>query len=141
MNTNKFRAWDKNYKCFVTFPSVFLDCDGVAVRFAPIYQRLPDVVIQKFSGLLINGKEIFEGDIIKFNGKLGTVVLHDGAFQLRGPFEPNYTSPAGNNVYYWLVNCLSIETDDSTIEQPTLVGNIFENSSLFFPKDPLIGEW
>ncbi|WP_029185815.1 YopX family protein [Streptococcus suis] len=65
----KFRFWDKGYKIWLTPDSVWLDdegsfrgVDGVN-RFEPIGQ---DLIVMQSTGLLdVNGKEIFEGDVVK----------------------------------------------------------------------------
>jgi uncharacterized phage protein (TIGR01671 family) len=128
----KFRVWDKCRKKYNEDSYGKNELISVALGFnSDVCVSKNDLILQQYTGLLDkNGKEIYEGDIIKFCGKYGVAVFRDGCFQLKGKFEPAYRNTKDGNVYRLLINSLSIETDDNSIEQPFLAGNIFENPEL-----------
>ncbi len=89
----KFRIWDREYKRWAN-PALFaLDANGEltwTTRFNPPPKSKEDLVIQQSTGFKDkNGKEIFEGDRVRYkyrynHDKEGTdesaVILWDGAF-------------------------------------------------------------
>ena len=105
MREFKFRVWDKtNEKMFTAMISFNLDdgvhsCTFISNYGDEITSDIKDLVIMQFTGLLDkNGKEIYEGDILKSSGEiklqlsefpkeiyspyweLSEVVFHKGAF-------------------------------------------------------------
>lgn len=81
----KFRAWDKENKQFVrNIDGVSMD--GLILDLAcgeqGIVNRSRDIELMQFTGILDkNGKEIYEGDIIKrINGQILKVEFEPGQF-------------------------------------------------------------
>jgi len=133
MEQIKFRAWDKTSKIMLDVVSVVF-IGGVTDQ--KIVMQTPDkpheqwnsfrdqVEIMQFTGLLDkNGKEIFEGDIIKTNEGLRFVVEDSGGFGTEN--KEDYGKD-------WL-NVSSFEWLIETIENKggvEVIGNVFENSDL-----------
>ena len=126
MKKLKFRIWDKQRNCFTT---------SIEHKYCTRYLSIGllggleahdeygdeididenDFVIQQFTGMIDkNGKDIFEGDILKFvNGKLSKVVFMCGGFCVVG-FDGHLASD-----YLW-----------EWTESYEVIGNIFENPEL-----------
>ena len=114
----KFRAWDEKNKMWIIKSLEDLlqwSADGN-------YQNrdMEFVVWEQYTGLLDkNGKEIFEGDIVKIAGHTDNdvVIFKDGAFCIEG-----WTNTLAELMTDWSSNI-----DPTTIE---VIGNIRENPEL-----------
>lgn len=108
MREIKFRAWDKRFKT--------IDFGGGDLLLRINSEDFSEP--QQFTGLLDkNGKEIYEGDIVKFNVMEG----REG--------EPAYYNQIGE---VKILNPLRLEIGGfiSHYQEIEVIGNVFENSDL-----------
>lgn len=126
MRELKFRAWDTEAKCYVELNNLRGER---SIYFSPydlraIHPEVRDrVVLEQYTGLKDkNGKEIYEGDIVKFENRNYKVVFDDyGQFCLE------------NRSYHWLENGYSFNSVSIWNKNEILVeviGNIHENPEL-----------
>jgi len=123
MRTLKFRAWSNHgkkfyYRVCVGDTSTDDPCSIVWVSDEINWANFDKHcgVIQQFTGLLDkNGKEIYEGDLVKFSEE-------------DKPFEVRYCVDS-EGVYYGLIDSENSDTGYSlsTDKDLEVVGNIFEN--------------
>jgi len=124
MRKIKFRAWDKQWKRMSAPMELFKNGQsffffkGFGTR-APTHESL---IVMEYIGLKTEGKEIYEGDVVKTNedweifgfqaGETNEVIFASGGFRLK-PKNKNATG-------FWLEegDCMEV------------VGNIYENPEL-----------
>lgn len=64
---NNFRVWDNKYKFFYDLKSILLAPDGDVYSDTPVgLRKLSDVTVQRYSEIKCHDKEVYEGDIIKY---------------------------------------------------------------------------
>lgn len=116
----KFRAWLKKEKCFADYiESVRYYINEIDLCWGGICESdcfdLDDVIIMQSTGLRDkNGKEIFEGDIVRFFDSLYTVFydIKEGCFRLK-PHDDR-----------WVVDYMCNFSSEESFE---VVSNIYEN--------------
>lgn len=115
----KFRAWDKRKKemfydwCIDPDGGWFGDFGDGSEDIALKYYKNGKIEVMQYTGLKdANGKEIYEGDIIRVNGRNMEVFFKDGYFGWGQEHDGKYSfDPFG----------------DEKIE---VIGNIYENPEL-----------
>ena len=119
MRELKFRAWDKKAKEWLNIETVMVYLDGLLAQNInmDIYQiDRNNVELMQYTGLLDKqGKEIYEGDIVKGHDSLEPVRIH-GKVDFN---DASFCIVSGIGSFYrWM---------DYDIE---VIGNIYENSEL-----------
>lgn len=112
----KFRAWIISSKTMINWKQL-LEREDRGFNLVETKDRK----IMQFTGLLDkNGKEIYEGDLVKNErGEIGEIVFNNGSFVSR------YLPP-----YDWD----ALEPCDGLLDRQTVIGNIFENPRLLINK-------
>ena len=121
MREIKFRAWDKKDKLWVA---------GWSIGQAGVQTETSNKVFMQYTGLQDkNGKEIFEGDVVKIedyyeNIRIGIIVFDSGTYKLQNLGQNFYYQFGSDGEYDWE----SIENvDEDNIE---IIGNLYENPEL-----------
>jgi uncharacterized phage protein (TIGR01671 family) len=121
----KFRAWDIFNKAWCKYHNLFKQ-ENICFKHVNCLRNSdnPDCAVMQFTGLLDkNGKEIFEGDVIKIKCN-GDIIIGDVFYnQSRCCYMINH--PAGYNGSFGL-HTLTIEICDEF----NIVGNLYENPEL-----------
>ena len=114
MRTLKFRAWDIDHKQFIHF-----DLNDPDAELFGRHGILADTVIepwQQFTGLTDSkGKEIYEGDIIKYFNRYG---------------EKQKINPVVFDLGMFCINDDDIYVKLSQANRVEVIGNIYENPEL-----------
>lgn len=126
MRETNFRAWVKRDKRILPVKSIIFETNRVSVRLRErfwISTEFNKIELMESTGLKDkNGKEVFEGDIVKVPddydkfgrnaGEILKVAFDSGCFRLKRP------NSKGRGFYF---------EDDNTVE---IIGNIYENPEL-----------
>jgi len=121
MREIKFRMWNPNTKVMVDLKKITpfalhpdLERDHLDGLFIPFRENMP---LMQFTGLHDkNGKEIWEGDIVKtINEEIGKVVFSIGAFWAE---------------YLWPHNWDPMAPAEIVRSDMKVIGNIYENPEL-----------
>ena len=121
----KFRAWLKNDKEIIDVDEIHwfdgeLDIIGDYITFV---RKADEIELMQSTGLKDkNGKEIFEGDILKSNKYITSVFYERGAYCVKFSRTPNTTVT---------INVISFIEKYKT----KIIGNIYENPELLEVKD------
>lgn len=129
MKELKFRVWDKERETFLN--NVFIGLDGKLYQFSKVtifgiaitYLDSENKNISKFTGLHDkNGKEIFEGDIIKIKDETYRIT-YNGCFS---SFDMTNIDKAKQYKDLYILN--------RDYQKSEIVGNIYQNRELLYNK-------
>jgi len=117
MREIKFRIWLKN-KEEMDYNDCFIRASGNPVIWGGDEQEKDSYVLMQYTGLKDkNGKEIYEGDIVKTDKEYKDIIIwEDGSFFLKS------TDKDYDNEYLW-------EYIPKRLE---VIGNVYENKDLIY---------
>lgn len=125
MRDIKFRAWDKDAKEMLSHEQINqLDKDGIVHLMDIIKPNNNDgITIMQFTGLHDkNGKEIYEGDIIKWGQIVRMVVFKDGSFRTVKSNGSN--SKTSGNLHSRKIHFFKMEVIGNIYEHPELLTSL-----------------
>lgn len=133
-----FRAWDKkNNKMLVTYGDEGY-CDQDSIYDTPwgtfcyaVAQMVgcEDYILMQSTGLEDkNGREIFEGDIVKISEVLGKVDFITDIYFDRGAFR--YRHDDGSGSVLEMLSTSKVKGYESITQDIEVIGNIYENPEL-----------
>ncbi len=113
MNKLKFRAWNKIEKVMYNWKD---QCDMIldAIPIDMGDEWTEQCIVMQCTGTKDkNGKEIYEGDIVDFNGTIDSIVWHEADAGFVGAKHTN------RFIFHW---CDSIKVIGNIYENPELIG-------------------
>lgn len=122
----KFRCWDNQLNEWIRPNSIVISLDGEVIHYDKFGRKHLDYVIQQYSGMVDkNGREIFEGDIVRGHHlrQVEVVVRRGCGFGIMENVDDHRTF--GKFVCF--------DDDFQNSQSWEIVGNIFENSDLLIP--------
>ena len=134
MRELKFRAWDKRYKrmsqpfgiggdisCLVYFPEENGKLDSILIEVVACEKER--FVIMQYTGLKdLEGREIYEGDIIGENKEVFGIVVWDKANARFAVKFDNYVDASRMSIYDWM--------EHWKYRNWRVIGNIYQNPEI-----------
>ena len=129
MREIKFRAWNPKYSEMVYFDWHDID-DGCCYTGQNPISELEDVPVMQFTGLHDkNGKEIYEGDIVKSHGKYPLTLHTHPKHLMEVVYDCGYFGVRDLGDEHGRVSNVCIVNPDDWLETE-VIGNIWENREL-----------
>jgi uncharacterized phage protein (TIGR01671 family) len=130
MRPIKFRAWEINSDSWAT-DLVYIDSNGdpIAYGLKPMINMKGKIIVSQFTGLHDkNGKEIYEGDIVKYLGKTMIVGFANGHFMIHeGKTVEDIFTHNHEDLHIALRRYSRDNVGENIVE---IIGNIYDNPGL-----------
>ena len=131
----KFRAWEKSLKQMIPIWTVDFECQLINTLDGQPWRTFRDIELMQFTGLKDkNGREIYENDILHYQGKVGNCLVkveyYEGAF---GAFinEDNAERLGVLPCFHSFYNFSAFSHREGTNRiYWEILGNIYENPKL-----------
>ena len=133
----KFRAWDNYSKSFVEDDEYLIGLDGKFYKMDfysgienyedgnLIFNELDNITLSQFTGLKDkNGKEIFEGDLLQYDGYNFKLINKEKIYQVR------YDDNLAQYYAYNLENSFDTFLVVRAWKESKIIGNIYQNPEL-----------
>jgi uncharacterized phage protein (TIGR01671 family) len=129
MRAIKFRAWDKKEKEMISHNRLFRLDTSNELPFLPLLEKFKDEYeVMEHTGLTDkNGKEIYEKDVVDFDGKKYMVTFANGGFGIWKEIRTDLYSDETRDYYEPLWNLI--------LDGCEVIGNLFENPELLEGKN------
>jgi hypothetical protein len=122
----KFRAWEKNLGEIIPIHSINFETKMVNIESA--WRLFDEVELMQYTGLRdMNGKDVYEGDIVKASsqGSWGTFEV-----KWRQEASPQWILyPAWQSEKFWSLHGTKLPNGDY-VDMIEIIGNIYENPEL-----------
>lgn len=126
----KYRAWDSWRKRMSVVDRIYIDTEGVRLYddFGEYWRDFRDIKLMQSTGLKDkNGKEIFDGDIVRTTRFLGRADEIGGFYE----YEKDYVGVVKVLEGSWVIDTGSVAVRLwSEIDESEVLGNIYENPEL-----------
>lgn len=128
--TLKYRAWDSWRKRMSVVDRIYIDTEGVRLYddFGEYWRDFRDIKLMQSTGLTDkNGKEIFDGDIVRTTRFLGRADEIGGFYE----YEKDYVGVVKVLEGSWVIDTGIVAVRLwSEIDESEVLGNIYENPEL-----------
>ena len=122
MREIKFRAWDKENEKMMKVSSLHLENKEISVKENGTFRLFRMQDLMQYTGVKDkNGKEIYEGDIVKIIKSEGYGECYE---------QVKYTGKIEYCVSEFRVQPLNLRLSDESIVEIEVIGNIYENKNL-----------
>ena len=133
----KFRAWDDYSKSFIEDDEYLIGLNGKFYRMDfysgvenyeegnLVWNELQNITLSQFTGLLDkNGKEIFEGDLLQYDGYNFKLINKEKIYQIK------YDDNLAQYYSYNLENSFDTFLVVRAWKESKIIGNIYQNPEL-----------
>ena len=126
MREIKFRVWDKENKKMMKVSSLHLENKEISVKENGTFHLFRMQDLMQYTGLKVkDGKEVYEGDIVK-------IIKLEGYGEYIDQVE--YTGKIEYCISEFRVQPLNLRLSDESIIEIEIIGNVYKNKNLLEEK-------